>query len=160
MEITFSDRQIYCDGGHNKHTGEEAWGSVVDEENNDLIPIYKDLLNDMIIKRVKLPVGDRWIIVSKFSDVSTQQNNGAELLAMVASLRIATYNQKVFTHIYSDSELIVKWWSKRLDEKKMKSMDKKKVEYILEMIELRKKYNGEIVKISGDNNLADLGYHK
>lgn len=160
MNIVFENRQIYCDGGHNKHTDDEAWGSVVDETERDLVYEYKELLSDMSLKKVKLPKGERWIIVSKFNDVSSQQNNGAELLAMVASLRIALYKNDVFDKIYSDSELIVKWWSKNLNENKKKTMDKRKVQYIEEMINSRKKFTGDIVKISGDANLADLGYHK
>jgi ribonuclease HI len=132
----------------------------VDETGTDLIPIYKDLLKDMNLKTVSLPKGRRTVIVSKFNDVVSQQNNGAELLAMVASLRIAHYKKGVFDKIFSDSDLIVKWWSKRLDNKKRERMDPKKVEYIVEMINLRKEYEGEIVKIPGKVNLADLGYHK
>lgn len=149
---------IYVDGGHNKFTKDEAWASVVDSNGVDLIPKYKDLLSDMTLKNVKLPKGPRMIIVSKFDDVKSQQNNGAELLAMVAGLRIMIkeWNNKK-SIINSDSQLIVDYWSVKL---KNINIDKRKKKYIEECIELRKKFKGEIKKISGDDNIADLGFHK
>ena len=41
-------------------------------------------------------------------------------------------------------------------------MDPRKASYIDELILLRKKFEalgGELIKVKGDNNLADLGYH-
>lgn len=141
-------------------TGEEAWGSVVDEDGNCLLGTFDYLLKDMTLKVVTLPVGIRSIIVSKFSD-ATQQNNGAELLALVAALRIT--QEMDVTEIKCDSELLVKWWSVgHVNKDTRKKMDPRKLEYIEECASLRKSFEkrgGKLVKISGKDNLADLGYH-
>lgn len=155
---------IYVDGGCNKNTKGEAWGSVVDKDGNDLIGIYYGLLQDMTLRYEDLPVGRRVVIIAKFDDVKTQQNNGAELLAMVAGLRIANYffaNNYPISSILSDSQLITEYWSKKITSGKSFSPVKEK--YIKECIELRKiyeSYGGNIIKIAGDVNKADLGWHK
>lgn len=155
---------IYVDGACNKNTQGEAWGSVVNHLGQDLIGIYYPLLSDMTLRTEQLPVGNRVVIIAKFDDVNSQQNNGAELLAMVAGLRIANYfiqNGYPAQQILSDSKLIVDHWSKKLTSGKSFSASKEK--YIKECIQLRKVYNsygGIINKISGDDNKADLGWHK
>lgn len=166
-KMDISLETIYVDGGQNVQTGDEAWGCVVTVDKIgkkiDLIEIYKDLFADMKLREVTLPVGKRTVIVSKFSDVATQQNNGAELLAMVAGLRIAKATGKQVGKICSDSELIEKWWSKgHVSASKKKEMDPRKYAYIEECAKLRKeleKNDGIIKKISGKGNPADLGYH-
>lgn len=154
---------LYCDGGHNKNTGDEAWASVVDEDYDDMVGQYKYLFDDMNIKNVKLPKSERLIAISKFNDVKKQQNNGAELLAFVMALRISNSSDK-YKIIYSDSDLLVKYWSvKGINSITQKTMDKNKLKYVEEAIILRKKFEnkgGNIVKILGKNNKADLGYHK
>ena len=46
---------LYCDGGHSpKISKDEAWGSVSDEKGVDLITEYKDLFQDMELKKVNL----------------------------------------------------------------------------------------------------------
>ena len=152
---------LFTDGGHNKSTGIEAWGSVVDVYGKDVMEQYKHLFTDMKTKVVELPVGIRRIVVSKFNDVSSQQNNGAELLALVIGLRIALDSNKVKL-IKCDSKLLTEFWSKYLKPESRKKMDPLKAKYIDELIELRKKFeviNGVIEKIPGDDNLADLGFH-
>lgn len=151
---------IYVDGGYNKFSKPFAFGSVVDCNGHDLIASHDFLLQDMLLKDVELPVGPRKIIMVKFTDVTSQQNNGAELLAMIAGLRIMIYN-KFIGSILSDSSLMVDHWS--LQIKNTHQMDSHKVAYIHELIYLRKFYEnmgGSIVKISGDHNKGDLGFHK
>lgn len=114
---------LYVDGGHNKQTGVEAWGCVVNGNNDDMINKHKDIMQDLELKNVTLPVGNRTIIVSKFNDVKSQQNNGAELLALVAGLRIAIYSDENISIIYSDSDLCIKYWSFRLGASQRKSFD-------------------------------------
>ena len=156
---------IFVDGGFNNHTKPYAYGCVTNFTGQDLILHNKHLLSDMRIIHVSLPVGDRDVIVCEFSDV-TQQNNGAELLSAIAGLRIALYyNRGGFPvrSIASDSKLIVESWSKYLKSESAEKFDPRKVEYIKELISLRKSFetiSGNIVKISGDDNPADLGYHK
>jgi len=100
-------------------------------------------------------------------------------LAMMVALRIAChtckmkyqgcYNQEqqrqFYSRIYSDSKLIVNFWSKgRVNPETLSKMDKNKRNIIQECTELRKEYenvyNGKIIRISGDDNLADLGFHQ
>lgn len=153
---------IYTDGGHNKSTGDEAWGSVVNKNGKDLLDEYKHLFTDMTTRIENLPVGARRIIISKFNDVISQQNNGAELLALVAGLRIALFKKDVGV-IRCDSDLMIKYWSKNLKDSTREKMDPLKSKYIDELIKLRKEFEkigGVIEKISGDDNLADLGFHK
>jgi ribonuclease HI len=155
---------LYSDGGHNKMTGDEAWGSVVQGDGIDVVNKYKHLFLDLKLKNVNLPVGNRDIVISKFNDVKTQQNNGAELLALLMALRISKSSSNIVKYIKCDSELLVKWWTKTGPNPKTKrTMDPLKIKYINECIILRKEFesNGGIIeKISGDDNKSDLGYHK
>lgn len=164
--ISIAKNTIYVDGGMNKKTGDEAWASVVDGDGNDLISQCRDLLDDMKIKSVDLPVGKRDIIVAKFADVKSQQNNGAELLAMLAGLKIAIScaDKSSKIKICGDSDLIIKYWSKNwVTAKTRAKMSDEKQSAIKECAELREifetKYGGSICKIDGGDNLADLGYH-
>jgi ribonuclease HI len=156
---------IYCDGGFNKHTKPDGWGSVVNGYGVDLVGYYSGLLNDMNLKEVLLPVGKRIIMVSNFNNVTTQQNNGAELLACLAALRISInlINSGITVKkILCDSQTVI-YWSIRLNRESEMKFDPLKVNYIKELIQLREifeKLGGEIVKINGDINKADLGYHK
>lgn len=150
---------IYTDGGHNKLTGDEAWGCVVDADGIDLLSDC-DVIDDLNSKVVTLPVGVRRVLISKFNDVSKQQNNGAELLALLVGLRMAVNNVAI-KKIYCDSDLMIKYWSTGYVTPTIKKkMDKRKLAYIVECAKLRKIFElsgGKIVKVSGDNNLADLG---
>lgn len=147
-------RTLYVDGGHNRQTGDEAWACVVDETGRDMIREWTLLLTDMQLKRVTLPVGDRTVAVSNFTDVTSQQNNGAELLSMLIALRISQH--ATVGSICSDSKLLVDYWS-RGHANSVK--DAKKLAYIQECGRLRRLYTGEVKKISGASNPADLGYH-
>lgn len=154
--------RIYTDAGMNKMTGDEAWGCVVNENGFDLIETNMHLLSDMKISNQKLVNGYRFVIHSKFNDVTSQQNNGGELLALVAGLRIALQiNTK---EVCTDSELLYKWWSLgKVNSKTWNKMDIIKRGFIQDLIDLRKSYEekgGKIVKISGNVNKADLGLHR
>lgn len=155
---------FFVDGGCNSNTEGNAWGSVVFSNGSDLLCNYLPLLTDMRVEYKQLASECRYVIIVSFTDVTSQQNNGAELLAMIAGLRIANYcyeNNHPITHIFSDSQLIINYWSKQL--KSNSNLSELKQQYILECINLRKKYEsygGTLVKISGDINKADLGWHK
>jgi ribonuclease HI len=152
---------LFCDGGMNKNTGDEAWGSVVDSKGIDLIEPNLDILYDFNIRCAKLKYEYRHIISCKFSDVKYQQNNGAELLAFIAALRIAI--KRGYKNIKLDSNLIYQYWSKgQVNKTTLSKMDSNKKNYIFECKELREKFEsqgGLVEKIPGKNNLADLGWH-
>lgn len=154
--------EIYCDGGHNKQTGKEGWGSVVDFKGNCLLSQHRNLIIDLPIHQsVKLKKDIRDVLISNFTDVKTQQTNGAELLALLAALRIAIHlNKKV---IGCDSNVVLSWTDIKNREVKRDGMDVRKKQYLNEANLLREKFEkekGKIIKIKGDNNLADLGFHK
>lgn len=164
-EITFDPtRTIYVDGGFNKVSKPNAYGCVVNNNGQDLLLNNHHLLQDMTIRNVTLPVGQRDVIVVYFEGVY-QQNNGAELLAMVAGLRIAIayikYGIQVL-HLASDSKLLVESWSKCIKKESADKMPPEKLAYIHEVIQLRKEFEslgGAIIKISGAANPSDLGFH-
>jgi ribonuclease HI len=156
---------IYSDGACNSCTDGSGWGSVVDEQGKDLLGLEENVtaISDMVTRDQVLPIGKRRIIITKFDDLVSQQNNSAELFAMVAALRIALKNPKIKT-IKCDSDLICKWWSiGHVALATRRKMNKDKLAMILTCGKLRaefEKAGGTILKISGDANLADLGYHK
>lgn len=159
------NRVLYVDGGCNNFTKPYAYGSVVTHLGEDVIPRFAGLLSDMELVPIQLPIGLRTLIKIDFKDVTSQQNNGAELLAAVAGLRIAIYlstNGYQINYVFSDSKLITDFWSKRIKEETASKMDPVKLKYVKELIELRVQYErlgGSLYKISGDSNPADLGFH-
>lgn len=165
VEIVFEDDEsiLYTDGAHNKVTGDEAWGSVVNKNKIDIVEDYQHLFPDMTTKIEDLPVGTRRIIVAKFTDVASQQINGAELLALVAGLRVAIFSKGIVKNIRCDSKLMTEYWSRNLKADSRAKMDPCKAKYVDELIRLRKEFEkmgGVIEKISGDDNKSDLGWHK
>jgi ribonuclease HI len=152
---------VYVDGGQNKQSGKVAWGRVVymgPEGKIDLVGMYPNLTTDMELVTVDLPKAPQTtLIVASFKDV-VMENNGAELLAMLFALRLASIVPEI-TEICSDSQLVVDYWS--LGKYKAGIIEKK-LKVIQECTILRKQFmsrGGKVTKIYGDDNYADLGYH-
>lgn len=157
-------RIICVDGCQNPATGDNAWASVTDEKSNDLIVSHKYLFTDLNLQEVTTPKGRYIVIVTHFNDVKSMQNNGAEMVAMLAGLRIALSGACESCKIQSDSQLMVDSWSLgRITAKTASKMDPNKMKLLQECIVLRKKFdslkNCGVLKISGSSNPADLGYH-
>lgn len=150
-------KTIYVDGGMNKQTGLYSYASVVDENGEDMISQYLFLFEDFELKDVSLPVGDRTIVLCKFPGVE-QQNNGAELIAAICGIRLAIHLN--INIIYSDSLLIINYWSKSIKRSKRNEFGFYKYLLINLLINLNKAWGGKLVKIAGKDNLADLGYHR
>lgn len=154
-------QMLYVDGGHNRQTGIEAWGRVVDSTGVDLIAPHVHLFPDFCLRDVVLPrMGASYVLVAKFNDVK-QQNNGAELIALVAGLRIAEYYKGQVKVIGSDSTTVL-FWSRTLGSESRAKMDPRKAELIDECIKRRREFEasgGQVVKIDGCDNKADLGRH-
>lgn len=156
---------IYVDGSFNKDSGKNSWASVTDKNGNDLIETYSFLFTDLTLEKVKCPKGETMVAVCHFPGV-TQQNNGAEMIGMLMGLRIMNH---IFTKelnesiIYSDSNLMINHWSKgKVVAKTLNKMDDKKKQYIKECTELRQEFEekgGQIKKVDGALNKADIGYH-
>lgn len=154
-------RRIYCDGSMNKYSGNAGWGSVVDSNGLDLITMYNNLIEyDM---STLILSNSKKVILSRFDDVKSQQNNGAELMALIAALRIALSVSQV-QEIATDSDLLFKYWSLgRVAAATREKMDPKKAERITECTRLRNEFEkrgGKLIKVGGDENKADLGFHR
>jgi ribonuclease HI len=153
---------IYTDGSCGKHTFKQGWGSVVDEKGCDLLTGDDEACKGFVTRIERLPVGCRRVLITEFNDVNSQQNNGAELVALIVGLRIALRSSSVKI-VCCDSELLTRWWSNgHIAKKTRRRMDPTKLTLIFECTRLRaefEKIGGEVRKISGDDNLADLGYH-
>ena len=168
---------IYVDGGQGSYSGEESWARVTDSSGKDILPHYEHLYKDFEYKDVKLPCGKTRVLVAKFNDVKTKHVNGAELIALLVGLRISCNENEYikecsrkgiecwrdpYKNIFSDSQVALSWSNGRLGEETRKKMDPRKIKYISETIELKNKFesqNGSVLKISGDENKADFGFH-
>lgn len=162
---------VWVDGGCNDLTAPEGWGSVVNDKGRDILsrkdvlPIIKDLKHrvEVLPEGLVSLGGPRTVLISNFTDVNMQQNNGAELLAMVAALRIAGAFP-IIKVINCDSNLLCLWWSKgEVSKGAKKNIDKEKLSLIEECGILRRNFEargGKIVKVKGSENKADLGMHK
>lgn len=162
---------VWVDGGCSDLTAPEGWGSVVDNRGRDILcrkdvlPIIKDLKHrvEVLPKGSVSLGGSRTVLISNFADVKIQQNNGAELLAMVAALRLARVFPTIKV-IKCDSNLVCLWWSKgQVSKGAKKNIDKEKLALIEECGVLRENFEargGKIVKVNGSENKADLGMHK
>ena len=149
---------IYVDGACNKSIG--SCCSVTDINGNDMIEPYKEFLSHFeFLQGFQTKIHNcRTVYVINFSDVSQQQNNGCELVAFCIGLLIATYYK--YDVVYSDSDLLVKYWSKK-NYTTIKDPFKSKIQrYCVELRQNYENMGGSVEKISGDDNPADLGFHK
>lgn len=148
---------LYTDGCCNPKIG--ACASVTDKNGNDLIGPFSNFLShfECFNGLTTKTYNNRLVYCIMFTDVSSQQNNGAELVAMIVGLLIALYYN--YTTIYCDSQLIIDSWSIK-ESKIIKDPYKKRLQmYCVELAtEFRKR--GNIVKIDGGSNPADLGFHR
>jgi ribonuclease HI len=155
---------LYTDGAFNKHTGQYAWGFVVNEDGKcALTDLETDLLDDLVLEEKKTPKGIRQTIMVQFPGVK-QQNTGAELISTIAALRLAVAGViPDIKFVYNDSTTVVNHWSTGKAASKMPDI---KLKYIAELGSLCKKFKkmgGELLFVSGDDNLADPGmssHHK
>ena len=125
---------IFTDGCCNKTIG--SCVSVVDSDNVCLITKYHKYLDlyDFLSWFEEGEHNGRTIFKVAFTDVSTQQNNGAEL--------------------------IVEHWSKKVS-KTIKDERKAKLQrFLIKVCKLFENAGGKLIWISGDDNKADLGFHK
>ncbi len=149
---------IYVDGCCNKTIG--ACSTCVNHEGVDLIKEYQEFLDlyDFLCWFEKGEYNGKSYYKVSFNDVQSQQNNGAELLAMIIGIEIAMYFG--YDVIKSDSQLMVDHWSKKISST-IKDERKAKLQRFLVKRRLAfEAKGGRIEKIPGDANIADLGFHK
>ena len=133
---------IYFDSGTGRGLGVEI--SVTDENGN----------NFLVKRKFKKHLNKLGHFILK--DVS---NNYGELLACYHALKIA--DQKEIKKVFGDSKLVINYWSKGFMNKGKLPLKTNKL--IKSVARLRKKFEengGSVEYISGDDNPADLGFHK
>lgn len=160
---------LFTDGGSNRLTrasvpGEShAWGSVVWGDGSDAVHPANPAADGLDIQYRALAKCVRHIIVAKSDDVKTQNNNYAELLALLYALRLATLPNSTVKRICTDSALLINYWTlNRVAKNTRMAMATPKSNAILEATRLRSIFEmggGELIKISGSVNPADLGFH-
>jgi ribonuclease HI len=135
---------IYFDAGTGRGNGVEI--SVTDANGVNLL--HKALPKKTVNSFGKHLIKDK-----------SATNNYGELLALSYALKIAK-KEKVKS-IFGDSRLVIDYWSKwRI---KRNDLPKKTVELSKDVSESRyefEKNGGSVKRVSGDNNPADLGFHK
>lgn len=141
--VELNREAIYFDAGTGRGNGVEV--RVTDFNGNSLL--YKILDKEKI---------------NEFGNYYLSQgrtNNYGELVGLFAALKYAEkFN---ISTICGDSFLVIEYWSK--GRYNYENLDEDTVTLIKRVTEMRKtfeKNNGEIKKISGDVNPADLGFHK
>lgn len=142
---------VYVDSGVGRKRGVEV--NVTDVYGNSLINEYE-------LKEIKNICEHE--ICSIFNTVllgTKKTNNYGELLALYLGVKIAMTNN--LNNVYSDSNLIIEYWSKGICSKDLLPPETltliDKMKHLRGIFEL---YGGTIHKISGDINVADLGFHK
>lgn len=136
------EKGIYFDAGTGRGQGVEI--SVTDEKGKDLLETImpKELIN----RHGKHLVGKH------------VTNNYGELLACKYALQLAI--RENMTHVFGDSNLIIAYWSKGYIKNEVAA---KTIDLALEVVKLRREFEakgGIISHISGDDNPADLGFHR
>lgn len=136
------EQGIYFDSGTGRGLGVEI--SVTDENGNDFL----------VKRNFKKHLDKAGHFILK--DVS---NNYGELLACYYALKMAI--REGIKKVFGDSKLVINYWSKGFMNKDKLSLQTKKL--IKSVTLLRKKFeenSGKVEYISGDDNPADLGFHR
>ena len=133
---------IYFDSGTGRGLGVEI--SVTDENGNNLLSQKKfkkhlDKAGHFILK-----------------DVS---NNYGELLACYHALKIA--RPVGIKKIFGDSKLVINYWSKGyMNKSKLSLKTTKLIKSVARLRKIFEENGGKMEYISGDDNPADLGFHR
>ncbi len=136
---------IYFDAGTGRGRGVEI--SVTDEQG-------KNLLHEVLSPEQINRFGKHWV----FNNDAT--NNYGELLACFHALELALKRSDT-KRISGDSKLVIDYWSKGLVREKLVASET--IELAKKTARLRKEFEalgGTITRISGDDNPADLGFHR
>ena len=135
---------IYFDSGTGRGKGVEI--RVVNEKG---VPILNKIIDQSLIN------DHNNHYVKDFDGIS---NNYGELLGLYIALKIAL--KEDVKNIYGDSKLVIDYWSKGFYNKKLKETTIKLIKNVIKLRNDFEDKGGQILFISGDNNIADLGFHK
>ena len=133
---------IYFDAGTGRGQGVEI--SVTDEKGKDLLAT--------IMPQEHINRHGKHLIPRNVT------NNYGELLACKYALNLAL-REKIM-HVFGDSNLIIAYWSKGFIKNEVAP---ETIDLALEVVKLRREFEmkgGTIAHISGDDNPADLGFHR
>ena len=137
---------IYFDAGTGRGEGVEV--SVTDESG-------KNLLHHVIAKS-KLNTFGKYNVVHHHGEVT---NNYGELLGLRYALMIAK-KEKV-DYIFGDSRLVIDHWSRwHIKRKELPETTVLLADEVAKLREAFEKQGGVVSRISGDDNPADLGFHR
>ena len=151
-----SEKGIYFDAGTGRGAGVEI--SVTDEKGNDLL--------NKILPGPEINRHGKHLVRGNVT------NNFGELLACKYALEIALKHG--IKKIFGDSKLVVDYWSKGIVKgvatpilpslpTVKKVLPQETIDLALAVTKLRKKFEkagGKIQHISGEDNPADLGFHR
>ena len=134
---------IYFDAGTGRGFGVEI--SVTDEHGRDLLArvIAKEFINEH---------GKHLLSTEK-------TNNYGELLACRYALELAL--QEGENHIFGDSKIIIDYWSKGKIKKEGIAPETRTLAFLVKKLrETFEAKGGHVERVSGDDNPADLGFHR
>lgn len=133
---------IYFDAGTGRGQGVEI--SVTDEKSNNLL--------EMILPKKYINRHGKHLIGNHVT------NNYGELLGCKYALELAI--RENITHVFGDSKLVIMYWSKGHIKNEVAG---ETIELAHVVAELRREFEskgGKLTRISGDDNPADLGFHR
>ncbi|QFP41546.1 ribonuclease HI [Borrelia miyamotoi] len=135
---------IYFDSGTGRGKGIEI--RVVNEKGMSIINkiIDQSLINDYNNYNIK-----------NFDGIS---NNYGELFGLYIALKIAL--EENIKSIFGDSKLVIDYWSKGFYNKNLNINTIKLIQNVTKLRNTFEEKGGKILLISGNNNIADLGFHK
>lgn len=134
---------VYFDAGTGRGNGVEI--SVTDEKGKNVL--------HLVMPKTKINIYGKHLIKEKVT------NNYGELMACKYALIYALDHD--INKIFGDSKLVVDYWSKGFSSED--ELEDKTLTLISEVKKLRKKHEaigGTVAHISGDDNPADLGFHR
>jgi ribonuclease HI len=140
---------IYFDAGTGRGEGVEI--SVTDEHG-------KNLLHRAIPKTKLNRFGKHAVRVTSMHSAHDATNNYGELLALHYAIEIA--RKTGIKKIFGDSKLVIEYWSQW--KMKRKELPEETIVLAEEVSAARERFEaagGEVARISGDHNPADLGFH-
>ena len=136
---------IYFDAGTGRGLGYVEI-NVTDEKGGSLL--------DSVVPAIKISRYDTHVITRKGAT-----NNYGELLACKYALEIALGRR--ISKVYGDSALVINHWSKGImKEKKLPLSTRTLVKTVGRLRSQFEENGGSVIRISGDINPADLGFHR
>jgi len=135
---------VYFDAGTGRGEGVEI--SVTDEHGRDLL--------GKVLAKAKLNKFGKHLVAH-----ANATNNYGELLALKYAIKYAIKEEE--KSIFGDSKLVIDYWSRR--QIKKKDVAAKTVKLAMEVAALRENFEeggGVVSRIPGEDNPADLGFHR